>query len=205
VKVGTLQHILEGYKVADEIARHGAGASTFADWWAYKFEVYDAIPYNGSLMRERGVLVSFNSDSSDLSRRLYLEAAKAVKYGGTTEEEALRFVTLNPAKQLRIDAWVGSLEPGKDGDFVIWSKAPLDSATICLQTWIEGRKYFDRDAEAARSEALEKERSALLEEAKHFLNGSGSPEGGEKEKEKFFELPLEHKYDQLDRHCLDDQ
>src|SRR5207248_8296791 len=119
VKIGTFQHVLEGYKVADEIARHGAGGSTFADWWAYKFEVYDAIPYNGSLMRARGVLVSFNSDSSDLSRRLYLEAAKAVKYGATPEEEALQFVTLNPAKQLRIDRWVGSLEPGKDGDFVV--------------------------------------------------------------------------------------
>src|SRR5438067_3513936 len=123
VHVGTLQHVLEGYKVADEIAKHGAGASTFSDWWAYKFEVYDAIPYNGSVMRERGVIVSFNSDSSDLSRRLYLEAATAVKYGGTPEEEAVKFVTLNPAKQLRIDRWVGSLEPGKEADFVIWSKS----------------------------------------------------------------------------------
>src|SRR4026208_210569 len=93
---GIRQHILEGYKVADEIAKHGAGASTFADWWAYKFEVYDAIPYNGSLMRDRGVVVSFNSDSSELARHLYLEAAKAVKYGGTPETEALKFVTINP-------------------------------------------------------------------------------------------------------------
>jgi N-acetylglucosamine-6-phosphate deacetylase len=198
-----LQHVLEGYKVADEIARHGAGASTFADWWAYKFEVYDAIPYNGSLMRQRGVLVSFNSDSSDLSRRLVLEAAKAVKYGATPEEEALRFVTLNPAKQLRIDRFVGSLEPGKDGDFVLWSKAPLDSTTVCLQTWIEGKKYFDRDAEADRSQALENERAALLEKAKKTLKTSGSSQGGEKEKDKFFELPLEHRYDHLDRHCHD--
>ena len=99
VKIGTFQHVLEGYKVADEIAKHGAGASSFADWWAYKFEVYDAIPYNGSLMHDRGVVVSFNSDSSDLARRLYTEAAKAVKYGGATEIEALKFVTLNPAKQ----------------------------------------------------------------------------------------------------------
>src|SRR5206468_12111761 len=158
VKIGTFQHVLEGYKVADEIARRGVGASTFSDWWAYKFEVYDAIPYNGSLMRDRGVLVSFNSDSSDLSRRLYLEAAKAVKYGATTEEEALKFVTLNPARQLRVDPFVGSLEPGKDGDFVIWSKSPLDSTTVCLQTWIEGKKYFDRDVEADRSKVLETER-----------------------------------------------
>ena len=205
VKVGTLQHVLEGYKVADEIAKHGAGASTFSDWWAYKFEVYDAIPYNGSLMRERGVIVSFNSDSSDLSRRLYLEAAKAVKYGGTPEEEALKFVTLNPAKQLRIDQWVGSLEAGKDGDFVIWSKSPLDSTTVCLQSWIEGKKYFDRDHEAGRSEALEKERAALLEKAKRLQSGSVLSDGGEKEKDKFFELPLEHRYDNQDRNCLEEE
>jgi imidazolonepropionase-like amidohydrolase len=204
VKVGTLQHVLEGYKVADEIARHGAGASCFSDWWAYKFEVYDAIPYAGSLMRERGVLVSFNSDSSDLSRRLYLEAAKAVKYGDTSEEEALKFVTINPARQLRIDPYVGALEPGKDGDFVIWSKSPLDSSTVCLQTWIEGKKYFDRESEAARSEALEKERAALHVKAKKALALRPSPDGGQKEKEKFFEPPLEHRYDFRDRHCLDE-
>lgn len=204
VKVGTLQHILEGYKVADEIARHGAGASTFADWWAYKFEVYDAIPYNGSLMRERGVLVSFNSDSSDLSRRLSLEAAKAVKYGGTPEEEALRFVTLNPARQLRIESRVGSLEPGKDGDFVLWSRSPLDSTTVCLQTWIEGKKYFDRDAEPALVGALEQERTALLEKAKKIVASGGGGEAGDKAKERFFELPLEHREDGRDRHCMEE-
>jgi imidazolonepropionase-like amidohydrolase len=205
VKVGTLQHVLEGYKVADEIAKHGAGASCFSDWWAYKFEVYDAIPYAGSLMRDRGVVVSFNSDSSDLSRRLYLEAAKAVKYGATSEEEALKFVTLNPAKQLRIDQYVGSLEPGKDGDFVIWSKSPLDSSTVCLQTWIEGKKYFDRDNEAARTEALEKERADLLAKAKKLASGGGAVEGGQKEKDRFFELPLEHRFDFRDQHCMDDE
>src|SRR5262249_40076264 len=151
VKVATLQHVLEGYKVADEIAAHGAGGSCFADWWAYKFEVYDAIPYDGSLMRDRGVVVSFNSDSSELARHLYLEAAKAVKYGDTPEIEALKFVTLNPAKQLKIDAHVGSLEVGKDGDFALWSKSPLDSGTVCLQTWIEGKKYFDRSQSVERS------------------------------------------------------
>jgi len=205
IKVATLQHVLEGYKVADEIAKHGAGASAFSDWWAYKFEVYDAIPYNGSLMRDRGVVVSFNSDSSDLSRRLYLEAAKAVKYGGTPEIEALKFETLNPAKQLHIDQFVGSLEPGKDGDFVLWSKSPLDSTTVCLQTWIEGRKYFDRDREGARSETLEKERTALLEEAKRIQAAGGTAEGGEKERNKFFEQAIEHRYDNSDRHCLEEE
>ncbi|HAB18135.1 MAG TPA: amidohydrolase family protein, partial [Verrucomicrobiota bacterium] len=162
VRVATLQHVLEGYKVADEIAQHGAGGSTFADWWTYKYEVIDAIPYAASLMRDRGVLVSINSDSDDHARRLNFEAAKAVKYGGTPETEALKFVTLNPAKQLHIDRWVGSLEPGKDADFVIWSGHPLDSSSVCLQTWIEGKQYFDRAFEPVRSTALEAERNALL-------------------------------------------
>lgn len=206
VKVGTLQHVLEGYKVADEIARHGAGASCFADWWAYKFEVYDAIPYAGSLMHSRGVLVSFNSDSSDHARRLHLEAAKAVKYGATTEEEALKFVTLNPARQLRIDSRVGSLEPGKDGDFVIWSKSPLDSTVVCLETWIEGRKYFDRTLDSERTRALQKEREDLVVKAKRILRTPGkSLTGDEIAQSRFFEVPLEHRYDAYDRHCLDEE
>ncbi len=177
VKVGTLQHVLEGYKVADEIAKHGAGASAFSDWWAYKFEVYDAVPYAGALMRERGVLVSFNSDSSDLARRMNLEAAKAVKYGGVPEEEALRFVTLNPAKQLRIDKRVGSLEKGKDADFVIWTDHPLSTRSVCEQTWIEGKKYFDRASDEKRTAALETEKKALIAKAKKIADGGkGKPE-----------------------------
>ena len=166
VKIGTLQHVLEGYKIADEIAAHGAGASAFSDWWAYKFEVYDAIPYAGSLMHARGAVVSFNSDSSDLARRMNLEAAKAVKYGGTSEEDALKFVTLNPAKQLHIDQWVGSLEVGKDADFVLWSGHPLSTQTVCEQTWIEGKQYYDRSKAPARAKALAAERSALLAKAR---------------------------------------
>ncbi len=206
VKIATFQHVLEGYKIADEIARHGAGGSTFSDWWAYKFEVYDGIPYNGSLMRERGMVVSFNSDSSELARRLYLEAAKAVKYGGTPEVEALKFVTLNPAKQLRIDARVGSLEPGKDADFAIWSRAPLDSETVCLQTWVEGKKYFDRSANADRVARLEKERTDLIAKAKQLAKLSGGGEGGGGDDgASFFQTSLEHQYDGRDRHCLDEQ
>src|SRR5439155_26109444 len=164
-----------------EIAKHGAGASTFADWWAYKFEVYDAIPYNGTLMHDRSVVVSFNSDSSDLARRLYTEAAKAVKYGGASEPEALKFVTLNPAIQLHIDKFVGSLEPGKDADFAIWSKSPLDSQTVCLQTWIEGKKYFDRSLAGGRTARLHKEREDLIAKAKKVskLSGSGGDAGKE--------------------------
>ena len=125
VRVGSLQHVLEGYKVADKYPAPDWGVD-LSDWWAYKFEVYDAIPYAGALMHERGCVVSFNSDSPDHARRMNLEAAKAVKYGRLSETEALKFVTLNPAKQLGIDKWVGSLEVGKDADLAIWSTNPLD-------------------------------------------------------------------------------
>jgi imidazolonepropionase-like amidohydrolase len=196
VKIGILQHILEGYKVADEIAKHGAGASAFSDWWAYKFEVIDAIPYAGSLMHARAVNVSFNSDSSELARRMHLEAAKAVKYGGTPETEALKFVTLNPAKQLGIDKWVGSLEAGKDADFVLWSKSPLDSGTVCLETWIDGKKYFDRALDAERTKALQAERKALIAKAKKSLDLSGpGGEGAEAARAAFFQQALERAHE----------
>lgn len=206
VRIGTLQHVLEGYKVADEIAAHGAGGSCFSDWWAYKFEVYDAIPFNGSLMRERGVTVSFNSDSSDLARRLNTEAAKAVKFGGTPEIEALKFVTINPAKQLGIDKRVGSLEPGKDADFVIWSGHPLDSRSVVLQTWIDGKKYFDRSLAADRAAALNKERADLIAKVKKLakLSGGGGGDGGGKDDGSFFRVALEHQFDGAERHCLDE-
>lgn len=206
VRIGTLQHVLEGYKVADEIAAHGAGGSCFSDWWAYKFEVYDAIPFNGSLMRERGVTVSFNSDSSDLARRLNTEAAKAVKFGGTPEIEALKFVTINPAKQLGIDKRVGSLEPGKDADFVIWSGHPLDSRSVVLQTWIDGKKYFDRSLAADRAAALSQERADLIAKAKKLakLSGGGGGDGSGKDDGSFFRVALEHQFDGVERHCLDE-
>lgn len=148
--IGSLQHILEGYKVADAMAAHGATGSSFSDWWAYKFEVYDAIPFNGALMHKAGVVVSFNSDDAELARHLNHEAAKAVKYGGVDPVEALKFVTLNPAIQLRIDQYVGSLEPGKQADFVIWNRSPLSTLSVCTQTWVDGRKYFDREQDRAR-------------------------------------------------------
>jgi len=162
VKIGTFQHVLEGYKVADEIAAHGAGGSTFSDWWAYKLEAYDAIPYNGALMRAHGVVVSFNSDSDELARRLNLEAAKAVKYGAVPEIDALNFVTLNAAKQLRIDGRTGSLEPGKDADFVIWSGSPLSTLTLAEQTWVDGVKEFDRTRDLADRETKQKERASAI-------------------------------------------
>ena len=145
ITIGSLQHILEGYKVADAMAKHGATASTFSDWWAYKFEVIDAIPYNAALMHQQKIIVSLNSDDAELGRHMNHEAAKAVKYGGVDPASALQFVTLNPAKQLRIDKYVGSLEVGKDADFVLWSGSPLSVQSRCEQTWIDGCKYFDRD------------------------------------------------------------
>jgi imidazolonepropionase-like amidohydrolase len=163
--IQTFQHVLEGYKVADIMAKHGASGSTFTDWWAYKFEVYDAIPYNGVLMHDQGILVSFNSDDAELARRLNLEAAKAMKYGGLPDTEALKFVTINPARQLRVDKLVGSLEPGKDADLVIWSGNPLSSFSRCEQTWIDGRKYFDRVEDRALYEEAMHERSVLVQKA----------------------------------------
>ena len=204
VRVATLQHILEGYKVADEIARHGAGASAFADWWAYKFEVIDAIPYAGSLMRERGVVVSFNSDSSDHARRLNFEAAKAVKYGGTPEAEALKFVTLNPARQLGIDHRVGSLEPSKDADFVLWNGSPLDSSSRCLETWVDGRCRFRRSAEAGRVTRLQEERSALLAKARKLAGGTGDgAKASDQARQRFFLRALEQARHQGVRECQD--
>lgn len=150
VRVGSLQHILEGYKVAPEMAAHGATGSTFSDWWAYKFEVLDAIPYNGALMHRAGISVSFNSDNDELGRHMNHEAAKAVKYGGVSPEEALKFVTLNPAEQLRIGDRVGSLAPGKDADLALWNGPPLALTSVCEQTWIDGRKYFDRGEDLRR-------------------------------------------------------
>ncbi len=181
--VASFQHVLEGYKVADEIAAHGAGASTFSDWWAYKFEVIDAIPYNGSLMADRGVVVSFNSDDNELARRLNLEAAKAVRYGGTSESEALKFVTLNPAIQLKVDDRIGSLEKGKDADFVIWSGHPLSTYSLAEQTWIDGRKYFDREQDLASREAIAEERAALLAKVNEESEGSSDAVDGEEGEE----------------------
>ncbi|MEX2281754.1 MAG: amidohydrolase [Gemmatimonadota bacterium] len=144
-RIKTFQHVLEGYKVADEIAKHGAGASTFADMWAYKMEAWDAIPHNATLMARRGVNVSMNSDSDERVRRLYQEAAIAIKYGGATEEEALRMITINPAWQMGIDQRTGSIEVGKDGDVAIFNGHPFAPASRVEMTIIEGKVYFDRD------------------------------------------------------------
>ncbi len=177
-RVNTFTHILEGYKVADEMAAHGASGMGFTDWWGYKQEVIDAIPWNGYLMWDRGVNVGFNSDSDELARRLNTEAAKAIKYGGVPRAEALKMVTLNPARSLKIDAYVGSIEVGKDADFALWSGEPLSPYSVCEQTWIEGRKYFDRAADLAGRDELAKERSALIAAAKAAKKDAGAAVAG---------------------------
>jgi len=184
LEVATFQHVLEAYKVAPEIASLGAGTSGFSDWWGYKVEVQDAIPYNGAMTQKAGVLTSFNSDSDELARRLNTEAAKALRYGGKawgmTEADALKFVTINAARQLRIDGRVGSLEVGKDADFVLWSANPLSSAAKAEQTWIDGRRYFDlaEDAQLRERDRAERARLvalALPERAKAAAPPEGRP------------------------------
>jgi imidazolonepropionase-like amidohydrolase len=165
-KVRTFQHVLEGYKVADEIAAAGTGGSTFSDWWAYKVEAYDAIPYNAALMQERGVVVSINSDSAEEARHLNQEAAKSMKYGGLSANDALKLVTLNPAIQLGIDNRVGSIDVGKDADLVIYNHDPLSVYAVAQKTLIDGQVYFDRDRDIAARPGLEKEKQALLEKEK---------------------------------------
>ncbi|MFQ5793276.1 MAG: amidohydrolase family protein, partial [Acidobacteriota bacterium] len=165
-RIATFQHVLEGYKVAKEIAAHGAGASTFSDWWAYKVEAYDAVPYNAALMTEKGVVVSINSDSAEEARHLNQEAAKAMKWGGLSEDEALALVTINPARQLRIDDRVGSIEAGKDADLVIYDKHPLSVYAVVQKTLIDGEVYFHREKDVARREEMAREKTALQEKLK---------------------------------------
>jgi imidazolonepropionase-like amidohydrolase len=162
-KVLAFQHVLEGYKVAKEMAAHGAGGSTFSDWWAYKIEAYDAIPGNAAIMHHKGVVTSVNSDSADLARRLYQEAAKTIKYGGLTDEEALRFITLNPAKQLKMDHRIGSIDVGKDGDLAIFNANPFSIYARVEMTLIEGEVYFDRKEDMKRRETIAKEKKELIE------------------------------------------
>lgn len=160
-KVRTLQHVLEGYKVAPEIARHGAGASIFIDNWGYKMEAYDSIPYAAVILARAGASVSINSDSDERARRLNIEAAKAMKYGDLSEEEALRMITLNPAQQLGIEARVGSIDVGKDADLSIWTGHPFSVYSRVETTFIDGEVFFDRQQDLARRAGLERERATL--------------------------------------------
>ena len=163
VKVRTLQHVLEGYKVAPEIAKHGASASILPDWWGYKMEAYDAIPYNAAIMTRRGIVVSIHSDSADYGRRFYMEAAKVMKYGDLTEEEALRLITLNPAIQMRLDKRLGSIDVGKDADLVLFNGHPFSIYSRPEVTMIEGVVYFDRKQDLEMREKVAKEKKELIE------------------------------------------
>ena len=161
-KINTFTHILEGYKVADKMLEHGVGGSTFADWWGYKYEVNDAIPYNAAIMHDMGITVAINSDDAEMSRRLNQEASKTVKYGGVSEEEAWKFVTLNPAKLLHIDDRVGSIKVGKDADVVLWTDHPLSVYAKAEKTIIEGVTYFDLSRDEVIRAQVKTEKSQLI-------------------------------------------
>jgi imidazolonepropionase-like amidohydrolase len=165
-KVRTFQHVLEGYKVADELAAAGVGASTFSDWWAYKVEAYNAIPYNAALMTRRGVVVSINSDDAEEATHLNQEAAKSMKFGGLSHDEALKMVTINPAMQLGIDKRVGTIDVGKDADLAIYNHDPLSAYAVVQKTIIDGRVYFDLQRDIAERPELEKEKKALIDKFK---------------------------------------
>jgi len=162
ITIESFHHGVEAYKVAPEIAAHGSGAVVWTDWSSFKIEAYDATVYNARLLHEAGLLTSLHSDNSHIASRMNWEAAKMVR-AGLDPETALSMVTTAPAKILRIDDRVGSLEPGKDGDFVIWSGDPLSTLAKAEQTWVDGRKYFDLEDDARRRQAIEKERALLIE------------------------------------------
>ncbi|WP_273277172.1 amidohydrolase family protein [Maribacter polysiphoniae] len=184
-KVNTFTHILEGYKVADKMVEHGVGASTFSDWWAYKYEVKDAIPYNAAIMQSQGITVAINSDDAEMSRRLNQEAAKTMKYGGVSELEAWKMVTINPAKLLHIDNRVGSIKEGKDADLVLWSDNPLSIYAKAEKTLIEGATYFDLEKDQQQRKAITQERNKLIRmmlKEKEGGNKTQAPKNNKKEK-----------------------
>ncbi|GMU87051.1 MAG: hypothetical protein AMXMBFR48_22920 [Ignavibacteriales bacterium] len=186
-KVNTFTHILEGYKVADKMKQHGSNASSFSDWWAYKFEVYEAIPYNGAIMHKAGLNVGFNSDDAEMARRLNQEAAKAVKYGSISEEEALKFVTLNPAKMLKLDHKIGSIKTGKDADLVIWSSHPLSITSRAEKTIIDGVVYFDRELNNSVADEVKAERNRIIMKMQSAQKGGEPSVKPESKKEIHYE------------------
>ncbi len=178
-RINTFTHILEGYKVADKMAEHGVGAGTFSDWWAYKYEVNDAIPYNAAIMHDQGITVAINSDDGEMIRRLNQEAGKTIKYGGMTELEAWKMVTINPAKLLHLDHRTGSIKEGKDADLVLWSDNPLSVYAKAEKTVIDGATYFDLEKDKQQREAIKNERNQLIN-----MMLKEKAEGGETQKPK---------------------
>ena len=177
-KVNTFTHVLEGYKVADKLKAHGASASTFSDWWAYKLEVQDAIAYNAAIMVKEGLNVCINSDDEEQARHLNQEAAKSVKYGGLSEEEAFKMVTLNPAKALHVDERVGSIKVGKDADLVLWSDNPLSVYAKANKTIVDGIIYFDRERDKELRKKILAERNRLIQ--KMLTEAKSNPDNTKK-------------------------
>jgi len=163
ITINTFTHILDGYKVADKMKAHGANVSTFSDWFMYKTEVQDAIAYNAAIMQKVGLNVCINSDDAEMARRLNQEAGKTVKYGGVSEEDALKMVTLNPAKALHVDNKVGSIKVGKDADVVLWSDNPLSIYAKAEKTIVDGVVYFDREKDAEARKKITAEKSRLVQ------------------------------------------
>jgi len=163
IKAHTLIHFNEGYKVADKMQEHGAAASVFSDWWNYKYEVYEGINYNAATLLQQGVLTCLHSDNAEMARRLNQEAGKIVKYGGIDQVEALKLVTLNPAKILHLDHRMGSIEPGKDADLVLWTENPLSVYTRAKMTLVDGRVYFDEEKDAEMKQEIDKERNRIIQ------------------------------------------
>lgn len=190
--INTFTHILEGYKVADKMKAHGVrGASTFSDWWAYKYEVNDAIPYNAAIMQSQGLNVSINSDDAEMSRRLNQEAGKTVKYGGVSEEEAWKMVTINPARMLHLDDRVGSIKEGKDADLVLWDGHPLSVYTIAEKTFIEGALYYDYETMKATQKVIAQERNKLINQMIKAKSKGMKTQAPKKKDEKHFHCDTE--------------
>jgi imidazolonepropionase-like amidohydrolase len=189
-RVNTFTHILEGYKVADKMQQHGVAASSFSDWWNYKWEVRYAIPYNAAIMHKAGVLTAINSDDAEMGRRLNQEAAKSIKYGGMSEEDALKMVTLNPAKILHLDSQMGSVKVGKSADLVLWTDHPLSVYAKAEKTIIDGKVYFDMERDAQNNKDLIAERARIIQKMKDVKKSGAPTQRGEARS-------------QLDFHCDD--
>jgi hypothetical protein len=173
-KVNTFTHILEGYKVADAMKAHGIGGSTFSDWWAYKYEVKDAIPYNAAIMMRMGIVVAINSDDAEMARRLNQEAAKGIKYGGMTEVESFKMVTLNPAKLLHLDQRMGSIKVGKDADVVLWNNNPTSIYAKPEKTIVDGKVMYDINEDVKLRQEMVKEKARIIQKMIAEKNG-GAP------------------------------
>jgi len=194
-RINTFTHILEGYKVADKMKAHGAGGSTFADWWAYKYEVIDAIPHNADIMHDQGIVVAINSDDAEMGRRLNQEAAKAVQYSQMDEVDALKMVTLNPAKLLRLDNRMGSIKSGKDADVVLWSDHPLSVYAKAEMTFVDGIKYYDLKDDLANRKRIHKERTRLIQKMLEEKKGGGKTQKPKKHHQHLYHC--DHVHDEL--------